>query len=76
MNTHAIHTATDFSTEQINPAWRGKKKKLLENAYAAMHNQSACGALHQVHMDIGSWDNNQTALNKQLDTEGKTEDLY
>ena len=66
MNTHAIHTATNFSTEQINPPLEEKKKKLLENAYGGMHNQSACGALHQVHMDLGSWDNNQTALNKQI----------
>lgn len=27
-------------------------------------------------MDLGSWDNNQIALNKQMDIEGKIEDLY
>ena len=65
IKTRAIHTATNFSIEQIYSPLE-EKKKLLENEclwwYAY---QSACGALHIMHMDLGSWDNNLIALNKQ-----------
>lgn len=35
------------------------------NAPGGMHINQLAGALHIMHMDLGSWDNNPIALNKQ-----------